>query len=110
MCPTRRLTGTASPAADADMRISAVRISVTAPAWSCAANAGSCISCCASGLRAAAALGSLPGECAVEFGFDGVPALFAVLAPEGGTVGQDSVDLPAFAAGGAGDPELSCLA
>jgi len=37
---------------------------------------------------------------------DGVPALFAVLAPEGGAVGQDGVDLPPFAAGGAGDPEL----
>jgi hypothetical protein len=32
------------------MRISAVRISVTAPAWSCAADAGGCISCCAGGL------------------------------------------------------------
>src|SRR5207247_7847231 len=36
-----------------------------APAWSCAADAGGCISCCASGLRAAAALGGLPGRCAV---------------------------------------------
>src|SRR6266700_6136909 len=77
-----------------------------APAWSCAADAGGCISCCASGLRAAAALGGLPGRCAVEFGLDGVPALFAVLTPEGGAVGQDGVDLPPFAAGGAGDPEL----
>ena len=56
-------------------------------------------------LRAAAALGGLAGG-GVEFGLDGVPALLVVLAPEGGTVGQDGVDLPPFAAGGAGDPEL----
>src|SRR5580704_7013060 len=54
----------------------------------------------------AAALRGLSGRVGVQFGFDGVPALFAVLAPEGGAVGQDGVDLPPFAAGSAGDPEL----
>jgi hypothetical protein len=42
-----------------------IKILVTAPAWSCAADAIGCICCCASGLRAAAALGGLPGRRAV---------------------------------------------
>jgi hypothetical protein len=57
-------------------------------------------------LRSAAALGGLPGGGVVEFGLDGVRALFVVRAPEGGAVFQDGVDLPALAAGGSGDPEL----
>jgi hypothetical protein len=39
-----------------------LKILVTGPAWSCAADAGGCICCCASGPRAAAALGGLPGR------------------------------------------------
>ena len=57
-------------------------------------------------LGAAAALGGLAGRDRVQLGLDGVPALLAVLAPEGGAVLQDGVDLPPLAAGGAGDPEL----
>src|ERR1700750_2849595 len=60
----------------------------------------------AGGLRAGPAVRGRPGQWAVEFGLDGAPALFAVLAPEGGAVFQDGVNLPAFAPGGSGDPEL----
>jgi hypothetical protein len=42
-----------------------IKILVTEPAWSCAADPSGCICCCASGLRAAAALGGLPGRRAV---------------------------------------------
>src|SRR5256885_3052128 len=93
----------ASTAANADTRSPAVRISVIAPAWSCAA--GTVRSVLADGSRAAAALRGLPGR-GIQLGLHGVPALVAVLAPEGGAVGQDGVDLPPLATGGAGDPEL----
>ena len=42
----------------------------------------------------------------VQFGGCRIPALAAVLAPEGGAVGQDGVDLPPFAVGRSLDPEL----
>jgi hypothetical protein len=57
-------------------------------------------------LGAAAALRGLPGRFGVQLALDRVPALPAVLAPEGGAVLQDGVDLPPLATGGAGDPEL----
>src|SRR5579863_6654999 len=60
----------------------------------------------AGGLGTTAALRVLAVLVAVELGPGSIPALLAVFGPEGGAVGQDGVDLPPFAVGGAGDPEL----
>jgi hypothetical protein len=51
-------------------------------------------------------LAAASGGGLVERGLGGLPALAPVLAPEGLAVGQDGVDLPPLAAGGALDPEL----
>ena len=57
-------------------------------------------------LAAAARHGARVRAGGVQVGFGLVPALAAGLAPEGGAVGRDGVDLPAFAVGCPGDPEL----
>jgi drug/metabolite transporter (DMT)-like permease len=57
-------------------------------------------------LAAAALHGAGVRAGGVQLGFGLVPALAAGLAPEGGAVGLDGVDLPAFAVGCPGDPEL----
>ena len=57
-------------------------------------------------LAAAALHGARRSIGGVQLGFGLVPALAAGLAPEGGAVGLDGVDLPAFAVGCPGDPEL----